>query len=232
MVAWFPELKLGVAVVSNLGAFNPGEKAEQVAEAAAEDRMKPKPAAPKPVARVKVDPARLAQYAGVYRVAPLGVVEVELRDDKLFGSPAGEARRELVPIAENRFFVEVVNLEVSFRAEGSKMLIAIRHQAQAEMQGERLAETTARKEPNLAEYSGVYWSDELETQYTALVEDGKLRLRHVRHGDIELRPTSADTFGGGSWFMSEIRFARDADGRITGMRAGGGRIRGILFARR
>jgi hypothetical protein len=238
MVAWFPEVRLGVAVVSNLGSFNSGLKAQEVAEAVAEDRMKPKAAASpaadaRPAVPFKVDPQTLARYAGAYRVPGLGVVEVEFKDNKLVASPGGEMRREFIPLAENKFLIEPMNLEVSFQMQESKMQMAIRPlQSQTEMRGERLSETAAKKEPNLALYSGVYWSDELETQYTAVVEDGKLRLRHIRHGDIDLRPAAKDMFSAGTWFMSEISFIRDDAGQINGMRAGGGRIRGILFKRR
>ena len=237
MVSWYPEVNLGVAVLSNLGNFNSGEKANQVAEAFVEGRMKTQPAAPtsaaKKIERVPVDAEKLARHTGVYRVPQLSVVEVELKEGKLFASPAGQARQELVPIAGEKFFVEALNLEVSFETEGDKNWIAIRpQQSQIAMRGERISkELGGGKPPDLAELTGSYWSDELETQYRAVVEGGKLRLRHVRHGDIELRPVRGDIFAG-TWFMSEIVFVRDAQGRVTGMRAGGGRVRGILFTRR
>lgn len=237
MVAWYPELNLGVVLVSNLGNLNVGQKAQQVAEAFAERQMKPVPAAStmaaKTVERVPVDPQRLAEYVGVYRAPQFGFIEVEFKEGKLLASPPGSPRQELVPIAGEAFFVQAMNVEVRLGTEGDKKWISIRplQQPQLETRGERISKELGESPRDFADYSGLYWSDELETQYRAVVEDGKLKLRHVRHGDIDLRPIGGDFFRG-AWFMSEVRFTRDADGRITGLVAGGGRLRGIQFTRR
>ncbi len=228
MVEWYPEANLGVAVVSNLGSFNTGGAADRVAEAFVEERMKPKPApkppAPKPEP-ISVWPEKLAEYAGNYLVPERGIIEVEIRNGKLLASPTGQPRMELVPIGPDKFFVEAMNLEVSFQASRISFM-----QGGSEMRGERIAKDA--KPPDLTQYAGVYWSDELETQYKAVVEDGKLKLRHIRHGDIDLRLAGADTFNNSTWFMSQVRFTRDAQGKVVSMRAGGGRVRGIVFNRR
>src|SRR5262249_30583716 len=137
--------------------------------------------------------------------------------------------------AGERFVVQPMDVELSFADEAGKKWIVIRprQQPQAEQRGERISlELSGSRPPDLPEYAGLYWSDELETQYRASFEEGKLRLRHIRHGTIELRPIGRDVFATGSWFMSEVVFVRDAQGRIAGLRAGGGRVRGIAFTRR
>jgi CubicO group peptidase (beta-lactamase class C family) len=234
MVSWYPEANLGVAVLSNLGSLNVGERAQQLAEAFIEDRMTPKPAAAASKAELKpvpVDPQKLAQHTGIYR-SPQGIMEIEVKDGKLLGSPAGAPRQELVPVEGERFVVQAIKAEVRFVEEAGKKWIVIRQQQQNELRGERISKELPDSQRDLAEYAGIYWSDELETRYTAVLEDGMLRLRHVRHGKIELRPIAGDTFRSGSWFMNEIVFTRDSQGRISGMRAGGGRVRSVAFTRR
>ena len=102
------------------------------------------------------------------------------------------------------------------------MQISIRQpQSQNEMRGDRIATGTEAKKPvNLSDYAGVYWSEELETQYTAVVQEGKLKLRHIRHGDNDLTPVFADQFRGTWWFAGEVRFTRDEQGRVNGVRLG------------
>jgi len=78
----------------------------------------------------------------------------------------------------------------------------------------------------------VYWSDELETQYTFSVAKGKLIGTHAHHGVIHLTPVTGDAFRGDQWFMSDVTFLREPDGRVSGVRLGGGRIRGIRFAKK
>jgi hypothetical protein len=64
-----------------------------------------------------------------------------------------------------------------------------------------------------------------------VVRDGKLFADHARHGEIPLTPLVKDQFGGGLPFMPQVRFSRDGAGRVNGLTFGGGRIRGIRFAK-
>jgi hypothetical protein len=85
---------------------------------------------------------------------------------------------------------------------------------------------------DLPAYAGIYWSEELETQYDILLKDGKLMADHAHHGEIALTPFGKDEFRGGAWFMPEVRFQRDSSGKVTAMLIGGGRVTGVRFTRR
>jgi hypothetical protein len=136
---------------------------------------------------------------------------------------------ELKPLAQDRFHLERFGGEVEFTAEpGGGMSIKVT-QADGTGTGGRVALSPPDLK-NLAEYAGVYWSPELETQYTIFVRDGKLFADHVRHGEIALKPVAKDEFSG-SWFMRQVKFLRDNAGRITGLTMGGGRVTGIRFNR-
>jgi CubicO group peptidase (beta-lactamase class C family)/imidazolonepropionase-like amidohydrolase len=138
-VVWFPDQQLGIAVLANLGNFNPANLANRVAEIYLESEMQPATPPPAPPARTPP-----ASY-----------------------EPA-----------------------------------------------------------DLTRYTGTYWSDELETQYTVTLRDGKLIARHMHHGDIALTPTAKDQFHGDAWFTPEVKFVEG------GMILGGGRVAGIRFVRR
>jgi CubicO group peptidase (beta-lactamase class C family) len=79
--------------------------------------------------------------------------------------------------------------------------------------------------------TGVYYSPELETRYTVVVQDGRLIARHRRHGDLALRPVSPDRFTAPAWYFSNVHFERSADDIITGMRVTSGRVRNLRFER-
>jgi len=81
-------------------------------------------------------------------------------------------------------------------------------------------------------YSGVFWSEELEAQYTVREKSGKLYLDHAKHGEVAMTRVDKDTFRSGYWFMQNVTFVRNGEGRLTGFRAGGGRVRGVEFVRR
>ena len=85
---------------------------------------------------------------------------------------------------------------------------------------------------NFRPYTGVYWSDELETQYTFFVRDGALYARHAHHGETALTPTQKDQFSTGWWFAPEVKFVKDATGNIIGVTLGGGRVEAVAFTRK
>jgi CubicO group peptidase (beta-lactamase class C family) len=84
----------------------------------------------------------------------------------------------------------------------------------------------------LQAYVGIYYSPELETRYEILMVNNALVARHRRHGDIAMRGVRADNFRASPFYFSEIRFERDAQGKVNGMRvAGGARVRNLRFER-
>ena len=103
----------------------------------------------------------------------------------------------------------------------------------------RLPRTTRdlvfRREPaflptgaSLAAFAGVYDSDELDVRYEIVAGDSGLIVKQRKKIDMRLEPAFTDAFtGGGRTFM----FARDASGRVSGLRLTDGRARGIQFAR-
>ena len=83
----------------------------------------------------------------------------------------------------------------------------------------------------LAGYAGSYYSPEVDALYHLEATNDGLVARHIRHGDIGLEPRAHDEFATDRWFMRQVRFERTADGSVSAMRVGGGRVRNLLFVR-
>ncbi len=84
----------------------------------------------------------------------------------------------------------------------------------------------------LLEYAGSYRSPELDSTYDLDIDaDGRLVAGHWRNDPAVLSPTGADTFAGDQWFLPEVRFVRDGEGRISGFTVTGGRVRDLIFER-
>ena len=81
----------------------------------------------------------------------------------------------------------------------------------------------------LPDYIGQYYSDELETTYTARIEDGQLNLRHHRTGESALRALAADTFLYNG--RMRIAFQRNAQGKVTGLTFNTGRMHDLAVTR-
>jgi CubicO group peptidase (beta-lactamase class C family) len=152
-VVWFPDQELGVAVVSNLGSFNPSQAANRVVEL----------------------------YRGAKLEAP----------QQPNAPPTGNSLEDARAVP----FIQPAP-------------------------------------EKLAQYAGVYWSDELETQYTILVRAGGLVALNSHHGELPLTATATDQFRSTMSFFTDVKFIRDDNGRVTALTVGGGRVTAIRFQKK
>jgi len=231
-VVWFPDQGIGIAVLSNLATFNAGGISNQVAAVYLGNQMTPEPAKPKVEERkyITLAPAATELYVGHYRLADL-LIQVTTKDGKLMATPPGSPPLELKPFSAARFYAEQMQAELEFTPKAGAAMGIKLTRVGGTVEGERVtfAPFDVR---DMEKYPGTYWSDELETQYTFLIRDGKLFADHSHHGEIALTPTAKDQFRSSTWFMPEVKFTRDAAGKVTGVTVGGNRVSGLKFVRR
>jgi CubicO group peptidase (beta-lactamase class C family) len=237
-VLWFPEQELGIAVVSGLASFNSGGTANKVAEEFLADKMTPQTAKPSqgaapqtPRQYITLETRVLEQYIGHYKLDAGLEADILKKNGKLVAEVPGQGSVELHPLATNRFFIEQLSSELEFVAKPDGPLRLKVTQEGSAMNGERTA-LAPWKATDLDQYQGVYWSDELETQYTIALKGSGLTAQHVRHGEITLIPKSRDRFTTTEWFMPEVNFLRDSSNRVSGVTLGGGRVAAIRFNRK
>jgi Beta-lactamase len=80
----------------------------------------------------------------------------------------------------------------------------------------------------LADYTGAYESDEIDSVYRIVLDVDKLRLVRLKH-EADLRPAVRDVFTGE---IGTVRFARDANGHVSGFVLNAGRIQTFHFTKR
>jgi CubicO group peptidase (beta-lactamase class C family) len=236
-VLWFPEQELGIAVVSGLASFDSGGTANKVAELFLRDQMTQQPTkaaqqpSEPPRLYITLSSNTLDQYVGCYKLDAGIDANIRNRNGKLMAEVPGQGTEELHPLATNRFFVEQVNGMVEFEAKPPGPLrLKFTHNG-ATINGERTA-LVPWEPSHLEQYQGVYWSDELETQYTITLKGGKLTADHVHHGELALIPASQDRFNTTEWFMPQVNFLRDSSNNVSGLTMGGGRLTAIRFDRK
>jgi len=71
----------------------------------------------------------------------------------------------------------------------------------------------------------------LETFYTIKLNDGKLQMMHVHHGETTLKAVSKDRLQVPWWFFQSVEMIRDSNNKISGLRASNGRVRNLWFGR-
>jgi hypothetical protein len=86
---------------------------------------------------------------------------------------------------------------------------------------------------NLAEYTGRYYSDEIETTYTVKVQGSSLAITRPKYPATYLEPVFRDGFTMKNFSVvlpsATVRFTRNALGHIDGFLIDGGRIRNFRF---
>jgi hypothetical protein len=231
-----PAHRLGVVVLSNLASFNPGGEARKVIDVLLAEHLDPLPEnkeksdAADEAESVAVDPEVLDRYVGLFRLDSGATVNITRAGRQLIGK-LGEAEKvELVARSDREFFVNELTARVAFDETNDEPADGFTaHVGEQKLRGKRLTLQTADDPQSLA---GRYYSPELETTYDIALVDGQLIARHQRHSDIQLTRVGDDEYSGNQWFLQSIRFERDDDGQVTGLRAGGGRVRNLLFERR
>jgi CubicO group peptidase (beta-lactamase class C family) len=233
-VVWFPDQQLGVAVLSNLASFNPQQSARRVAAVYIGDQMQPEATGDAVEPQyTTVDPKELEQFTGVYPLPNISqTLHVVVERGKLWAAGPVQPPLEIHPVGPAHFYIKERRAKVEFspRADGG-MGVKIT-QPGAVNEGERITAAAAKVEADLLAYTGVYWSDELETEYTFFLRDGTLYSLHPRHGAIPLVPTIRDQFSSGWWFAPTVTFQRNSQNAVAGVTLGGGRVTGIAFARK
>jgi CubicO group peptidase (beta-lactamase class C family) len=89
-------------------------------------------------ASVKVDPAILATYAGLYEVTPTFAIAITLENGQLMGQATNEPKFPLFAESQNKFFTKAVDARLEFFAtEAGQISHLVLHLNGHDMRGER-----------------------------------------------------------------------------------------------
>lgn len=242
----YPDQGLAVVVLSNAGNFNSAGMTRQITEfyledemiaaetaaaAAAEQAAAAESETPAGAEAATGEPAPLADYVGDYRIEGGMLVSITQDGDKLMGRVEGQPAVQLTPDGTDAFSITVVNARIVFERDDEGAVDRFTFSQGGERVAGKRIERALPTVDELKEYAGRYLSSELDTAYTLIVKDGKLIATHVRHGEIELAPTTVDEFSGNQWFFGGVIFERDAEGVPVTMKVSSGRVRGVRFDR-
>jgi len=81
---------------------------------------------------------------------------------------------------------------------------------------------------NQSAFVGVYASDEAETVLRVVVENGNLAIHRRPNSSFTLKPTYTDAF---ECSLGNVRFLRDATGKIAALSLSGPRVWDLRFTR-
>jgi CubicO group peptidase (beta-lactamase class C family) len=227
--SYFPELDAGIFMSSNNATFT-FSAVSHIEEMFFGDRLDPVETEEAEAAEEGMMPAeRMEAISGDWILSgPQLPVELVFEDGSLFAEPTGQSRRELTVTSDSTVALPALNVSIVFHFEGESVDSATFTQGESTPMLRYEAEDLT--EEALARLVGRYYSRELEVWLDIRLEDGGLVIHRRRGEPIELSNRSGLTFGGGFPF-GEIEFQQAANGDITGLLAGNGRTKGVLFTR-
>ena len=236
----FPQQKLAVACLCNDGgASNPTRLSQKVAEVYLGSLMTPEGAAPPargaaaPAPKYSASAADLQKLAGAYLSQETGRLFRVTGAGKGLVAESGSEKLTLAPAAAGLFRVEGSrdDAEVRFAPVAGGRPVMRMTTGVADDRETEVFDPVTLASPGpaeLAELAGTYSSAELATTWLLAVENGKLYVRHRGLPKDPLSPTVKDAM---SLEGMNLRFHRNAAGKVTGFTLDYGRVRGIEFQR-
>lgn len=223
----YPTKRLSVAVLCNYSSADPEGYVSKVADL----YLAVPPArrvADAPVHRI--EPSRLAAYAGRYELYPGVPVTLTANDSTLVAEFLGRPPSPLARKSDSSFAFPIGNLELVFPRHPAGPVDALTMiSPTATDRVTRLADPPDLSPSELLAYAGKYWSDELQAVYTVTMSAGKLLVHRPGAPGIELRAIAPEVFAAN---VGKLTFRRGVDGKVIGFKLSTSRSEGIEFVRR
>lgn len=223
-VSTYPAEALDIVVLTNFTGGAPDRNSEHIAEIILGHR--PAGDALPPI--VEVPESRLKQLEGFYWNDLEGYKrEIRVVNDTLRYARVNRSYT-LLPTSDLHFVALPIEraLEVVFTQPGE--MTTYRH-------GQKIG-TLSRYEPTkpdrklMEQYTGSYYSDELETLYQLYVNDKELIVYHNRHGEMKTTWIMDDVVVC-PWPVGTVRIKRDEAGAVTGLTMSNTRAFNVAFRR-
>lgn len=226
----FPKQHLTVEVMCNAFEISPTPIVHGIADILV-------PAAASTAEASKTDaavppPADVADFAGRYWNRDVAQAKTILCENgKLLVDGGHEGKFELRHIGENRFLLPVAPRHyvlVFFRGPDGTMRI------RSEIAGERPLEFIAASNPSepvpAMQYAGVYYSPELDVEWTVAARDDKLTVIRARYGREPLTSLLPNVFQMSGGFFT-LEFAPPVGGSSASFEVTTERVRHLKFVR-
>lgn len=235
MLAYYPEVNGGITTQSNHASFD-SNVAFRLAEAFFGDAMEEADeGADSEFDPASYDPEDFDDFVGRYAldVAPTFILTFTREDETLYTQATGQQRIEIEPTSDSTFALTIVEASVVFHRDEDGTVTGLTLDQNGQNHATRLdddseTEAWAPSVEELRAFEGRYFSEEIETFFTLVVEDEALTLRHRRLDDVKLTTGDEDSLSGGGFILE---FERDRADRVVAFYLSNTRSRDVRFER-
>jgi CubicO group peptidase (beta-lactamase class C family) len=241
--ARFPEQGFAVSVFNNVAIADPRSLALGVADIFLKDKMLIAEDmteayldlnGEEDIEFIGLDEVTLEKFVGHYwNDGSSYSREIYIKDGVLMYSRGAENVSPLAPISEDLFKMLEVDADLFVRFDAQlatkQMIVTEGDDVPIVSTAYNPSEFTTK---NLMEYAGTYYSEELSTSIELVPNEGSLIVSHSRNSDAIITPIKDNIFTSEVWVLRNIRFERDTNNALTGMRISNGRVRNLYFEKR
>jgi len=214
-LSYYPKEKLTVVMFSNSAEPEVNFDPTKIAEAFLWDKMDKQTS----YRELAVKPTNLQRFTGRYELANIGVLTISADHDKLFAQVGGQPKVEIFAMAEDEFFLKVVDARVKFiKDEKGEINQLIVFQNGQELKGKKLKEEVIIeiKPEILDNYTGKYkLNDNIIVVVTR--ENNKLFAEPTGQPKVEMLPVSETDFVIKE-INAKVSFVKDGGGKVKKMK--------------
>ncbi len=231
-LATFPELNLSVIFTNTNGEINGAQMVYDIMDICLEPYLKNKESisSPKKLLThkkpIKKGTAYLKQFEGYYwNEVDKYSRHIKVENDTLQYIRNGTNKTALIPVGENEF--EMAPEEyVSVSFNSNKMIVTLDDGYQIVSEKYSPANYNAT---TLEEFTGRYYSSELNAYYSFYIKDNQLVATHTRLGDFKLKAIKNDYFIGNKGSFLKVVFVRNSFNDVIGFEVSSSRAKNVSF---
>ncbi|HMH35136.1 MAG TPA: serine hydrolase domain-containing protein [Puia sp.] len=227
----FPDLRMGVIVFSNVGDYNPTDKALQIASFFITDSTKQitadKEVKKDSAALSKKDSLSLSSYIGSY-ISEEGIaLKLEIKNSRLHylvGDQSYLMRKDSTGVY-SMFYAPNIKFDFNNRSNDKGIVIItpdrnyyLKKYANALL-----------NDKALQAYTGRYYSQELDCSYTIVLKDHHLILTNNKYNDTPLTLAGPDHLLDDFWWMNHLMIKRNKLQQVTGFEVNSDRVMHLAF---
>ncbi|MFS4492899.1 serine hydrolase domain-containing protein [Maribacter sp. 2308TA10-17] len=226
-IGQFPEQDFGVVVLGNSFDFHAEGAALKIADLFLKnDFIKEEiPVKKDSITKndfIKLSIPELQKFCGTYWNKESSYMrKIYLKDGKLYYYRSEGNESELAPISKNTFVLtenpDSYSIRFEQKSDKELMIFAWGERGNEFQYFNEKFDLVTYDTEQLAEFTGLFWCENLNVLYKLLMQDGKITVSHNRSADFVITPYKSDKFTSDAYYFDNVEFERDKKGNINGL---------------
>jgi CubicO group peptidase (beta-lactamase class C family) len=231
VVTVFPELKMGIIVLSNLSEIVAQEKATQIANLLITEKAGiAKPAEPPRIIKIPATELSFVKtQLGEYFSNEMSMtMSLTLKNDSLHLRMGGNdylMARETEQ-TYSIFYARQFKLNFNPIVESEGLTLNTPTET---LHLTSISTKAITNDKSMLDYTGTYYSAELDRTYGIILKEHQLYLTNSKYNDEKLTLSGTDDLFNDTWYMKHLVITRNRSNKITGFEVSNGRVLHLKF---